>query len=79
MIMVADPHRAGHEVAYHAVETNLRMADVIIINKVDTAPPEKVDKVMENIRKMNPDDAIIEASSDFYVSDESLIKKKGFQ
>jgi len=75
MIVVADPHRAGHEVAYHPGETNLRMADVVIINKVDTAPPEKIDKVRENIRKMNPDAAIIESSSDF-VSDESLIKEK---
>src|SRR5579885_2551609 len=76
MIVVADPHRAGHEVAYHPGETNLRMADVVIINKVDTASPEKVDRVRENIRKMNPDAAIIEASSDFYVSDESLIRGK---
>jgi len=44
MIVVADPHRAGHEVAYHLGETNLRMADVVIINKADTAPPEKIDK-----------------------------------
>jgi len=73
MIVVADPHRAGHEVAYHPGETNLRMADVVIINKVDTAPPEK--STRENIRKMNPDAAIIESSSDF-VSAETLIKEK---
>jgi predicted GTPase len=76
MIVVADPHRAGHEVLYHPGETNLRMADVVVINKVDTASTENVDIVKNNIRKANPDAVIIEASSDFYVSDESLIKGK---
>ncbi|MEM0118482.1 MAG: GTP-binding protein, partial [Conexivisphaerales archaeon] len=76
LIVVADPHRAGHEISYHPGEMNLRMADVVVINKVDTAMPDKVREVRENIKKLNPDAEIIEAASDFYVSDESLIKGK---
>ena len=53
-IVVADPHRAGHESTYHPGETNVRIADVFVINKVDTADPEKVIQVRENLRKLNP-------------------------
>ena len=58
-IVVADPHRAGHEVSYHPGEASARMADVFVINKVDTADPEAVIKVRENLNRINPD-----ASSD---------------
>ena len=48
-IVVADPHRAGHELRYHPGETNLRMADVIVINKVDTAGYEETVQVLESV------------------------------
>jgi len=62
-IIVADPHRAGHELLYYPGETNLRMADVIIINKIDTADPEKVKQVEENIRMVNPKATVLQAES----------------
>ena len=62
-IVVADPHRAGHELAYYPGETNLRMADVIIINKVDTADPQKVKLVKDNIKMANPKATVLEAAS----------------
>ncbi len=62
-IVVADPHRPGHEVTYHPGEANLRLADVVIINKVDTANPAGVDIVRENIHRVNPSAVVIEANS----------------
>ncbi|MEM0007107.1 MAG: cyclic 2,3-diphosphoglycerate synthase [Candidatus Bathyarchaeia archaeon] len=75
-IVVADPHRAGHEVAYHPGEANLRMANVVIINKVDTADPKNVSLVKENIRRVNPDAIILEASSPIIADKPELIKGK---
>jgi predicted GTPase len=66
-IVVCDPHRAGHERRYHPGETNLRMADVCVINKVDSAPPEGVMAVVESIRELNPDAEIVRASSPFEI------------
>ena len=62
-ITIADPHRAGHELAYYPGEINLRMADVVIINKVDTAKEENIRKVEENIKEVNPRARILKASS----------------
>jgi len=62
-IVVADPHRAGNELTYYPGETNLRMANVIIINKVDTADPQKVQQVRENIKSVNPVATVLEAAS----------------
>ncbi len=62
-IVVADPHRPGHEVTYHPGEANLRLADVVIINKVDTANPAGVDIVRQNIRRVNSSAVVIEANS----------------
>jgi predicted GTPase len=62
-IVVTDPHRAGHELAYHPGEANLRMADVAIINKVDTANPEDVEQVRRNILLCAPDAVIVDAAS----------------
>lgn len=62
-IVVADPRRAGHELTFHPGETNLRMADVIIINKVDSADAHEVERVRDNIQATNPDAVIIEAAS----------------
>jgi predicted GTPase len=75
-IVVADPHRAGHEITYHPGETNLRMADIVIINKVDTADPEDVNRVKENVRKVNPKALILEAASPITADKPELIKGK---
>ncbi len=63
LIVVADPHRAGHEMRYHPGEMNLRMADVVVINKVDTANPDAIAAVRANITDVNPDAVVIEAAS----------------
>lgn len=73
-IVVADPHRPGHELRYHPGETNLRMADVVIINKVDTADNEGVVTVQENVRRANPNAAIVKAASPFSVEDAAAIR-----
>jgi predicted GTPase len=75
-IVVADPHRAGHEVRYHPGEANLHMADVVVINKVDTADPESIVQVRENIYALNPDFTIIEAASPIFVEQPEAIQGK---
>ena len=62
-IVVADPHRAGHELRYHPGEANLRRAHVVVINKVDSAPPEGIQTVRDNVRRANPRALIVEAES----------------
>ncbi|HHW26160.1 MAG TPA: GTPase [Firmicutes bacterium] len=62
-IVLVDPHRPGHEVSYHPGETNLRMADIVVINKIDTADKANVDAVRDNVRKLNPKAIIVEAAS----------------
>jgi predicted GTPase len=76
MIVVADPHRPGHEVSYYAGEINLRMADVVVINKVDSAAPENVRKVRENVVAANPDATLVEAASVIRIDNPKLIKGK---
>jgi predicted GTPase len=66
-IVVVDPHRPGHELRYHPGETNLRMADVCVVNKVDSAPQEGVDAVLDSIREHNPAARIVLAASPFVV------------
>lgn len=75
-IVVADPHRPGHELTYYPGETNARTADVFVINKVDTANPENVILVRENLRKINPRAIVIEAASPLFVEDPSTIQGK---
>jgi predicted GTPase len=75
-IVVADSHRPGHEMTYHPGETNLRMADVIIINKVDTADPINVATVRKNAKTVNPNAIIIEAASPITVDNPKLINAK---
>lgn len=75
-IVVVDPHRPGHELAYYPGETNFRRAGVLIINKMDTAKQENVDKVKENIRRFNPDAAIVQAKSPITVPDGDQIRGK---
>jgi predicted GTPase len=71
-VVVVDPHRAGHELRYHPGETNLRMAHVCVVNKVDTAPPDGVEAVIESIRTHNPEAAIVRAASPFHVEENGL-------
>jgi predicted GTPase len=73
-LTVVDPHRPGHELQFHPGETNLRLADVVIVNKVDTARFEDVLQVLENIRAVNPDAQIIEAASPLHVDDVEVLR-----
>jgi predicted GTPase len=70
-VVVVDPHRAGHELRYHPGEQNLRMADVCVVNKVDTAPPEGVEAVIASIREANPNAKIVRAASPFLVEQDT--------
>jgi predicted GTPase len=75
-IVVADPHRPGHESSYHPGEVNARMADVFVINKVDTANPDSVIALRESLRKLNPNAIQIEAASPLFVEDPEAIRGK---
>jgi predicted GTPase len=75
-ITVADPFRAGHELSYHPGETCFRSADVIIINKVDTASFDQIEMVRENARKLNPRAIVIEAASPIFVEGYEMIRGK---
>lgn len=75
-IVVADPHRPGHEVKYYPGETNARLADVVVINKTGTAPPEDVKTVEQNIKRINPGAKIIKAKSPVFVDNAASIKGK---
>jgi predicted GTPase len=75
-IVVVDPHRPGHELQYYPGEANLRMADVVVINKVDTAFPENVEIVRKNVKLARPEAKIVEAASEIHVDDERLIRGK---
>jgi predicted GTPase len=75
-IVVADPHRPGHESGYHPGETNIRGADVIVVNKVDTADPQAVARVNENVRRLNPTAILIQAASPLIIEKPELIKGK---
>ena len=76
LIVVADPHRAGHELHYYPGETNVRMADVFVINKVDTANADDVITVRENLHTLNPEAVIIEGASPIFVDDPGAIRGK---
>jgi len=72
-IVVVDPHRPGDEISYYPGETNLRLADVIVINKIDSADPEGIQIVRDNIRSINPKAIIIDAASPLTVDNFELI------
>ena len=76
LIVVADPHRPGHEMTYYPGETNVRMADVFVINKVDTANPDDVIKVRDNLYSLNPNAMVIEGASPLFVDDPEAIRSK---
>lgn len=75
-IVVADPHRAGHELRYHPGEANLRMADIVIINKVDTAKAADIAEVEANVKAANPKAKIIRAKSPVKLDDEKAVRGK---
>lgn len=75
-ITLVDPHRPGDELSYHPGETNLRMADIVIINKIETSNPENVETVRHNVRKANPQAVVVDAASPIFVSDYSSINGK---
>ncbi len=75
-ITVVDPHRPGHELAYYPGETNVRLADVIVINKIDTADHEDILTVIDNIREVNSTARIVEAASPVSVEDPAVIEGK---
>ena len=75
-IAVADPHRAGHELSYYPGESNLRAADVVVLNKVDTADLANIAQVRDNVRMVNPSAIIVEAASPIFVEDPEAIRGK---
>jgi predicted GTPase len=75
-ITVADPHRPGNELSYYPGEVNLRMANAIVINKMDSASPEGIQTVRESIRKVNPNAIVIDAASPIQVDKPELIRGK---
>jgi len=75
-IVVADPHRPGHEISYHPGEAVARTADVFVINKVDTADPDAIITVRDNLTAINPDAIFIEAASPLFVDDPAAIRGK---
>jgi len=75
-IVIADPHRPGHELTYYPGEVNVRLADVVIVNKVDSARKEDVELVIKNVRSINKKAAIIKANSVITVDRPELIKGK---
>lgn len=72
--VLADPHRAGHELAYHPGETNLRMADVVVINKENTADRADIERVVANVQRTNPDAEILHADSVVTVDEPDAIR-----
>lgn len=75
-IVVVDPHRPGHELCYYPGEVNFKRADVIVINKIDTADWENILKVRENIRLHNPNAQVVDAASPVFVEDGRKIRGK---
>jgi len=75
-IVVTDPHRPGHELRYHPGETNLRQADVVVINKIDTADLANIATVRENVMAVNPEAVLIEAASPIFVENPGAIRGK---
>ena len=76
MITVTDPHRVGNELTYYPGEVNLRLADVVIINKIDSADHDDVRQLRDNIKKVNKKAKIIDAASPVFIADPSIIKDK---
>lgn len=75
-VVLVDPHRPGHEEQYHPGETNLRLADAVLINKVDTADYDNIVAVQQNVRRLNPEATILKAASPIFVDDPAAIRGK---
>jgi predicted GTPase len=75
-IVVVDPHRPGHELRYHPGEANVRAADVVVINKIDTANGADVDTVRDNVSSVNPSATVVEAASPIFVEEPGAIRGK---
>lgn len=75
-IVVADPHRAGHELTYYPSEVNVRLARVVIINKVDTADRVRVEQVRKNVKQVNPGAVVLDAVSSITVDKPFMVKNK---
>ncbi|MBM2840401.1 MAG: GTPase-like protein [Bacteroidetes bacterium] len=73
-ITVVDPHRPGHEISYYPGETNVRLADVVIVNKVDSAHTENIERVIQNVLAINPNALIIQGASPISVEDPEIIR-----
>lgn len=73
-IVVADPHRAGHELAYHPGEANFRRAHVLVVNKVDSAPVEGLTRVLENAAAVNPAATVVQARSEIHLDRPELVR-----
>lgn len=73
-ITVVDPHRPGHELTYYPGETNLRLADVIVINKIDSAVPDDVETVRANVRRANPRALVLDAASPLAIDDVDVLR-----
>ena len=75
-ITVVDPHRAGHELTYYPGEVTLRLADVVVINKIETAEPKNIQIVRENIAKVNPKAIVVDGASPIKVDNPAIIRGK---
>ncbi len=75
-VTVTDPHRAGHELKYYPGEVTLRMADVVVINKIETSSPENIQTVRENIAKVNPKAIVVDGASPIKVDNPEIIRGK---
>jgi predicted GTPase len=75
-ITVIDPHRPGDELFYYPGEANLRMADVVVINKIDTADNEDIREVRNSINQVNPEATVIDAASPIFIEEYHLIRDK---
>ena len=75
-IVVTDPHRAGHEMTYYPGEANLRMADIVVMNKIDTADSDKINQLRENIHQLAPEAILIEAASPLTIDHPEFIRGK---
>jgi len=73
---VVDPHRPGHETSFYPGQTNVRLADIVVISKVDTAPPDQVAQVRESVRRMNPRARIVLAECPVTVADPAVLQGK---
>lgn len=76
MVTVVDPHRAGHELNYYPGEVTLRLADIVVINKIDSSSPENIQTVRDNIATVNPNAIVVDGASPLTVSNPGIIRGK---